>query len=82
MKKKFTNVILVMALISSCSSDNNNDIANEIIEPSALLGWWLMTDIQLLEDPNDELIIVDEVVDQLVQLDCNLVTFFLKRAEQ
>jgi len=72
MKKGITAIIALLFLVG-CSTDSEND---EMLETSALVGTWNMTDVRFEEDPNDtSLNLADEIVDQLVNENCFLVSF-------
>lgn len=65
--------IFALLFFISCSTDSEND---EMLETSALVGTWNMTDVRFQEDPMDtSLNLADEIVDQLVEENCFLVTF-------
>jgi len=71
--KKGILAIFTLLFFISCSTDSEN---NEMLETSALVGTWNMTDVRFQEDPMDtSLNLADEIVDQLVEENCFLVTF-------
>lgn len=71
--KKGILAIFALLFFISCSTDSEND---EMLETSALVGTWNMTDVRFQEDPTDtSLNLADEIVDQLVEENCFLVTF-------
>ncbi|GMN11632.1 hypothetical protein MTsPCn9_24900 [Croceitalea sp. MTPC9] len=71
--KKGITAIIALLFLASCSTDNEND---GMLEASALVGTWNMTDVRFEEDPNDtSLNLADEIVDQLVEESCFLVSF-------
>ena len=71
--KKSVLAIITILFLTGCSTDSEND---EMLETSALVGTWNMTDVRFQEDPMDtSLNLADEIVDQLVAEDCFLVTF-------
>ncbi|WP_350292757.1 lipocalin family protein [uncultured Croceitalea sp.] len=71
--KKGITVIIVLLFLAGCSTDSEN---NEMLETSALVGTWNMTDVRFEEDPNDtSLNLADEIVDQLADENCFLVSF-------
>ncbi len=71
--KKVIIMIGAMLCFTACSTDNEN---NDELEASTLVGTWNMTDVRFPEDPSDtSLNLADEIVDQLVQENCFLVSF-------
>lgn len=71
--KKGIIALMSIVFLASCSTDSEND---EMLETSALVGTWNMTDVRFQEDPNDtSLNLADEIVDQLVEEGCFLVSF-------
>ena len=71
--KKGIIALMAIVFLASCSTDSEND---EMLETSALVGTWNMTDVRFQEDPNDtSLNLADEIVDQLVEEECFLVSF-------
>ena len=76
MKKNWTLIGIVSILLIACSTDGDSNDAEEMVTTSALVGTWNLTDVRFMEDPNDtSLNLADEIVDQLVQENCVLVTF-------
>ncbi len=74
MKKNWILLAIATMTLFACSTDNEGN--NDELETSALVGTWNMTDVRFSEDPNDStLILADELVDQLVQENCVLVSF-------
>lgn len=71
--KKGILIICSLLISMACSTDNENE---EMMESSALVGTWNMTDVRFEEDPEDtSLNLADEIVDRLVQEECFLVSF-------
>jgi hypothetical protein len=71
--KKVIIMLGAVLFFTACSTDNENDGE---LESSALVGTWNMTDVRFPDDPNDtSLNLADEIVDQLVQENCFLVSF-------
>jgi hypothetical protein len=71
--KKGIIAIITILFLASCSTDSEND---QMLETSALVGTWNMTDVRFEEDPMDtSLNLADEIIDQLVEENCFLVTF-------
>lgn len=76
MKKNWTLIAIVAILLAACSTDGDGNDAGEMIMTSALVGTWNLTDVRFMEDPNDtSLNLADEIVDQLVEENCILVSF-------
>ena len=73
MKKYLSILTFLTALIYSCSTDGNDE---EMTNDSALVGTWNLTDVRFDQDPNDtSLNLADEIVDELFNEDCVLVSF-------
>ncbi|WP_394973553.1 lipocalin family protein [uncultured Croceitalea sp.] len=71
--KKVIIMLGAVLFFTACSTDNENDGG---LEASTLVGTWNMTDVRFPDDPNDtSLNLADEIVDQLVQENCFLVSF-------
>ncbi len=71
--KKVIIMLGAVLYFTACSTDNENDGE---LEASTLVGTWNMTDVRFPDDPNDtSLNLADEIVDQLVQENCFLVSF-------
>ena len=66
---------MAFAVITSCSTDSDEN-EDGTLDASALVGTWNMTDVRFEEDPSDpSLNLADEIVDELLQEDCILVSF-------
>ena len=59
----------------ACSTDGDSE-AEDMMQVNALVGTWNMTDVDFNEDVNDtSLNLADEIVDELIQENCVLVSF-------
>ena len=74
MKRCFLPVLSLFVVLVACSTDgDDNDNMND---SSALVGTWNMTDVRFDDDPNNTTLnLADEIVDQLVEENCFLVSF-------
>ena len=76
MRKYWTLMAIAAVLLVACSTDGDSNDGDEMLTTSALVGTWNLTDVRFMEDPNDtSLNLADEIVDQLVQENCILVSF-------
>ncbi len=75
MKKRLMVIALTAGMFFACSTDGD-DNEQEISETNALVGTWNLTDVRFEEDPNDTTLnLADEIVDELTQEGCVLVSF-------
>ena len=73
--KNYWTIFLATLTLVACSTDADDDV-DSTNGDNALVGTWNLTDVRFDEDPNDTTLnFADELVDQLVEDNCFLVTF-------
>ncbi len=76
MKKSIIIVFLAIFTAFSCSTDNEDDSGNTQETTINLLGTWVLTDLRIDENTNDDdLNFAKQLLDAFSALDCDIVTF-------
>ncbi len=75
MKSKLIVLIAVFALTLSCSSDSEDDGLQMVGGESNLVGTWNLTSVDFTGQSDTELNLAAEIIDNLVEEQCYLVTF-------
>ncbi len=75
MKSKLIVLIAVFALTLSCSSDSEDDGLQMVDGESNLVGTWNLTSVDFTGQSDTELNLAAEIIDNLAEEQCYLVTF-------